>query len=931
MARSALKEQFIPEAIRRLGVFVTDPSGLCSYVSDECAELMGLSSQELLGQFWFRCLESNDRKLAIAQWENQIRQPQGFFFSGRLHKDIPTKGSIVIQAQYVLSTNGQPSSCVGIVYNPDSNDALYEDAHRYERLREALETIKRTETEAVKLYSALNESEATITALNDDLLASKKRNQELTSQVESLASQMRTLEEQLGLANSAKYSLEKEIESLHAAQALERGDYAARVEDAKKEVKNQILQLEQQLLALKTEQSLLQEKYKSAQDELASLHLAHKADTDAARFVERELTTRLQNIEHLLEREKTNSKEALLTKEKETEALKQELNGQLNKMLSEASDLLSQKKSLSELVRRLEEQLEAERTEHGKAIEENAKQQSQSEASLNSQINGLELELAQVVNVRNAISEKLSDLEKQRDHDLACIEKQRRSIDELQLKVRTLEKAESELKRGIADSEHAIRAISNQHQAEEDSKNQISSEFERVRAENQTLIARTASLEELLRRASSDRESLADENRKVRRGDAPTRKALALIAQNSSELLNSLITITSKASLSVEQSQAVAKVKASAEYAQKVSQLAADVLAIETNQRQIVSTPFSPRRLLSPILARSEFQASQREIQLDSHIINSLPEIARGDSHLIELILNALVSNIIEALPANSHLELSLDLGVDSNEEVSMQIVLHAKDLLDTAITDELYVALTQVIQQQEPSAHWLAVGLMLRLNSFMPVTAEAQREKDGFLFKLSFGAIRADLASKSASTADSHQQKPDDQLKLEKQIVNTHIELPTAAIVETALADSSQSEPKSTITNIDRIKVLVAEDNGISQRAIKAVLEKLGCEVVIAINGRDVVEKLKRDSYALILMDTQMPQVDGLQATEQIRTSESTHKSPQLPIFGMSAHIDETLRTRCLKSGMNDLLSKPLHESRLEQLLGAFRPPSRA
>jgi CheY-like chemotaxis protein len=171
----------------------------------------------------------------------------------------------------------------------------------------------------------------------------------------------------------------------------------------------------------------------------------------------------------------------------------------------------------------------------------------------------------------------------------------------------------------------------------------------------------------------------------------------------------------------------------------------------------------------------------------------------------------------------------------------------------------------------------------------------------------------------------DSHHQGATSDKRLETAASSAQIELVPATIVELQPTITINSAPA--LVDVAKVKVLVAEDNGISQRAIKATLEKLGCEVAIAINGRDVIEKLKRDSYALILMDTQMPQVDGLQATEQIRAGEASQQAPQLPIFGMSAHIDEPLRARCLRSGMNDLLSKPLHEARLEQVLSGFRP----
>lgn len=106
-------------------------------------------------------------------------------------------------------------------------------------------------------------------------------------------------------------------------------------------------------------------------------------------------------------------------------------------------------------------------------------------------------------------------------------------------------------------------------------------------------------------------------------------------------------------------------------------------------------------------------------------------------------------------------------------------------------------------------------------------------------------------------------------------------------------------------------LSVLVAEDNKVNQMIIKGYLQKLGCTVVTANNGQEAVDKLKDMNADLILMDCQMPVMDGFQATEAIRELHSSKS--QTPIIAVTANAMESDRMRCFDSGMNAYLSKPV------------------
>jgi signal transduction histidine kinase/CheY-like chemotaxis protein len=111
---------------------------------------------------------------------------------------------------------------------------------------------------------------------------------------------------------------------------------------------------------------------------------------------------------------------------------------------------------------------------------------------------------------------------------------------------------------------------------------------------------------------------------------------------------------------------------------------------------------------------------------------------------------------------------------------------------------------------------------------------------------------------------------------------------------------------------------ILVAEDNLINQKLIKRILEKRGFLVDIANNGKEAVDKLADNSYDLLLMDIQMPEMDGTEATRIIRQREKENNSPLIPIIALTAHAMKGDKERFLEAGMNSYISKPIKQAKL-------------
>ncbi len=121
---------------------------------------------------------------------------------------------------------------------------------------------------------------------------------------------------------------------------------------------------------------------------------------------------------------------------------------------------------------------------------------------------------------------------------------------------------------------------------------------------------------------------------------------------------------------------------------------------------------------------------------------------------------------------------------------------------------------------------------------------------------------------------------------------------------------------------HLRQLRVLIAEDNHLSQKVIRGMLQKLGVECSVVANGKEAVEEVSRRSYDIVLMDCDMPFVDGYVATQAIREWERQTRRRPIPILALTAHILDEHQARSLEVGMNEHLSKPVELSQLREAL---------
>jgi two-component system sensor histidine kinase/response regulator len=140
---------------------------------------------------------------------------------------------------------------------------------------------------------------------------------------------------------------------------------------------------------------------------------------------------------------------------------------------------------------------------------------------------------------------------------------------------------------------------------------------------------------------------------------------------------------------------------------------------------------------------------------------------------------------------------------------------------------------------------------------------------------------------------------------------IGRHAPASTVTLPATGVSGSSLS-----------LKILLAEDNLVNQKVAMGMLGKMGHRIMLARNGLEALEQWRHGGFDLILMDVQMPEMNGLQATTQIRREEAV--GAHVPIVAMTASAMSEERDRCLAAGMDDFISKPVSFKVIEQMIAA-------
>jgi CheY-like chemotaxis protein len=141
-------------------------------------------------------------------------------------------------------------------------------------------------------------------------------------------------------------------------------------------------------------------------------------------------------------------------------------------------------------------------------------------------------------------------------------------------------------------------------------------------------------------------------------------------------------------------------------------------------------------------------------------------------------------------------------------------------------------------------------------------------------------------------------------------------------------LAPTGETETPTAQAQV-QARILVAEDYPTNRDVVQLHLESVGHEVVLAVNGREAVEQCRREKYDLVFMDVQMPEMDGLAATREIRATCENYDD--VPIVALTANAEIDTKLFCLEAGMNDVVTKPIRRDLLIKAINAWLAPDEA
>ncbi len=320
-----------------------------------------------------------------------------------------------------------------------------------------------------------------------------------------------------------------------------------------------------------------------------------------------------------------------------------------------------------------------------------------------------------------------------------------------------------------------------------------------------------------------------------------------------------------------------------------------DLSKIEANRLELEAIPFDVSRIVEDVATLLSDAAERKGVNLTCRIDRHLPGVV-GDPNRLRQILINLVSNAVKFTERG---EVVVELRQIMSGDAPGQATLHF-EVRDTGIglQPEEIARLFQPFSQADMSTsrRYGGTGLGLAISrqlvelmgSRIQLTS-TPGEGSAFSFTLVLPAVDLHDAVRRVQTLDGH---------------------------------AAATTPRA-LTPLPHARVLVIEDHAVNRQVVSAMLERLGCEVTLVTGGAEGVAMAAAVPFDVILMDCQMPEMDGFEATRRLRMSEP--EGLRVPIVALTANALQGDRERCLDAGMDDYLAKPFTTAGLRDTLARW------
>ncbi|HEU4473116.1 MAG TPA: ATP-binding protein [Flavisolibacter sp.] len=306
-----------------------------------------------------------------------------------------------------------------------------------------------------------------------------------------------------------------------------------------------------------------------------------------------------------------------------------------------------------------------------------------------------------------------------------------------------------------------------------------------------------------------------------------------------------------------------------------------DLSKIEAGMMHLEETRFSLRSMVSSVGAMFNEKIREKNLGFDVHIDKDVPDIFSGDAVRLTQVLVNLLSNAVKFTEQGS---ISVKVELVSLGELKARLRLIVSDT-GIGIAPEKQKHVFERFQQAEAETTRRYGGTGLGLSIVKQLVSLQQ------------GTLSLDSMPGRGSSF----------------VVELEYKLPDIAqLYSEAMAEQEEQVP------LQKIKVLVAEDNHMNQQLVKHLMKSWSIDHLVVDNGMEAVNTLKQQAFSIVLMDIQMPEMDGYTATSVIRNELKL----DVPIIAMTAHAMVGEKERCLQLGMNDYVSKPIKETVLYNII---------